>query len=64
MWSERIALERESGVRMLDERNIGVGNREVRARERERKDCVWMRKEDGDWEGGVREMGNWDKRVG
>lgn len=44
MWSERIALERESGVRMLDERNIGVGNREVRARER--KDCVWMK---GGW---------------
>lgn len=40
MWSERIALERESGVRMLDERRIGVGNREVRERERERRLCV------------------------
>lgn len=34
MWIERIALERESGVRMLNERRIGVGNREVRERER------------------------------
>lgn len=30
-------------------------------REKER-DCVWKREEDGCWEGGVREMGNWDKR--
>lgn len=44
---------------MLNERIICVGERGVRERER-----LWMRERDGCGEEGVRELGDWDKRVG
>lgn len=47
---------------MLNERIICVEERGVR--EREREDCVDERERDGCGEEGVREMGDWDKRVG
>lgn len=46
---------------MLNERIICVGERGVRERERE---TVCMRERDGCGEEGVRELGDWDKRVG
>lgn len=49
---------------MLNERIICVEERGVREREREREDCVDERERDGCGEEGVREMGDWDKRVG
>lgn len=47
---------------MLNERIICVEERGVREREREK--TVWMRERDRCGEKGVREMGDWDKRVG